>query len=747
MIRVEDWALVEDAVDSTPHARTLFNLSNGFLGLRGALEEDPDLADQAFVNGFFETWPITYPEDAYGLARVGQTIQPVPNPGSFTLVVNGVEFDPYHHALSKYERRLDFATGHLRRDLIWTTPDGIAVRITTTRLVSFRDRGVALLTYEICPAAACTVELEHALRLPATGTNQAGLDPRKATRLDNPVHVVGATTQPPAVTVATPRSGLTITCALAHTVATTAGYTRRTEAYADRLATVVGARLGAGQSLTLTVIASFDADPATARTTLDRVVAERLVADQRAYLRTWWEAADVTATGPEDQQGMIRWNLFQTLQASARADGAGIAAKGVSGSGYDGHYFWDCEAMVLPCLTYTRPELAQAALSYRHATLPQARARAAELHQQGAAFAWRTIDGREASAFFEAGTAQFHINADIAYALNRYLEATGDLAFLKDRGIDLFVETARLWADLGFTGRDGAFHIHGVTGPDEYSALADDNLYTNVMAAANLTAADHWLGVLAGADPAALDEAVSRLGIRPEERAAWRDAAGRIALPYDDALGIHGQDAHFLGQERWDFAGTPATMYPLLLHFHPLTIYRHQVLKQADLVLALLTRPDLFTPDQKRADFDYYDAITTGDSTLSASTQAIVAAEVGHLELAQRYFRAALATDLDDSHANTGDGVHVASAASVWSMLVFGFAGFRDYGAYTLDPHLPPGWERLAFTLRLRASKVRVELTPGTTRLTLTGDDPVTLTVSGHPVTLTRNVRVWESAP
>ncbi|MDR0416625.1 MAG: glycoside hydrolase family 65 protein, partial [Propionibacteriaceae bacterium] len=401
--------------------------------------------------------------------------------------------------------------------------------------------------------------------------------------------------------------------------------------------------------------------------------------------------------------------------------GQGVAAKGVTGSGYSGHYFWDTEIFVLPFLTYTDPAAARALLEFRHRLLPAARRRAAELGHQGALFSWRTINGEEASAYFPAGTAQYHIDAAVAYAVRQYTAATGDREFAAGAGRELLAETARFWVDFGFYGKDGRFHLHEVTGPDEYTALVDDNLYTNAMARANLRAS---------ADVA--DD--------PVEAARWRAAADAMAIPFDAARGVHAQDARFLERRVWDFAGTPADHYPLLLHYHPLTIYRHQVLKQADLVLALWLLGSDFTAAEKQADFAYYDPLTTGDSSLSAVAQQVVAAEIGEAELAWRYFQASLAVDLADSHGNTVDGVHVASAGGVWSMLVAGFGGFRDDGGrLRLEPRLPAAWDSLVFRLTLAGRRLRVAVSHSAVTLAVeagSGGPPAVLEVAGQRVEL-----------
>jgi alpha,alpha-trehalose phosphorylase len=365
--------------------------------------------------------------------------------------------------------------------------------------------------------------------------------------------------------------------------------------------------------------------------------------------------------------------------------------------------------------------------------LDAARDRARELNQRGALFPWRTINGQESSAYYAAGTAQYHIDADIAHALMQYVHASGDTDFLKRGAIDVLVETARLWEDLGFwrSNGDQKFHIDGVTGPDEYTTVVDDNLYTNVMARANLWSAVTACRQLKADDPVEFERMIRRTGLEESEITGWQDAAEAMEIPFDPHRGIHPQDAQFLDKELWDLEKTPASQRPLLLHYHPLVIYRFQVLKQADVVLALYLQGHEFTPAEKRRDFEYYDALTTGDSTLSAVVQSIIAAEVGYHDLANQYFMSALYVDLADLHGNTADGVHVASTGGIWSALVGGFGGMRDHGGrVTFNPRLPKEWPSLTYRLTIHGSRVRIALEQ--TQMTLTVETGAGVTVWVH---------------
>jgi len=740
---VDPWRLTETFFDADDLGRTesLFAVGNGYLGMRGNLEEGRDWHSHGtFINGFHETWPIKHAEEAYGLAQVGQTMVNVPDAKVIRLYVDDEPLLLSVADLVTYERTLDLADGVLYRDLVWRTPSGNRVRVRSRRMVSFTHRHLAVMTFEVTvldAPAPVVVSSQVINRLEGldeyhprpSGSRGDGIaDPRRAAPLERVLQPVthwgdaGRTVQSYRCT----NSGMTLAVGVDHEIRTENQHHVLTQVEEHMAKQVFRVRAEPGQPVTITKTVAYHTSrsiPAwelvdRVRRTLDRAqedgVEEQFV-EQRAWLDDFWARSDVEIHGRPDLQQALRWNLFQVAQAGARAEGSGIAAKGVTGLGYGGHYFWDTEIYVVPFFTYTRPIVARNVLRFRSTMLPAAERRARELTQNGALFPWRTINGEEASAWYAAGTAQYHIDADVAYAVSTYIAATGDEEFLTRDGIDILVQTARMWADLGFwrgTG-EGSFHIHGVTGPDEYTTVVNDNLYTNVMARFNLRRSARAVRELAERWPEEYDRAVARLRLGAEEVADWERVAEAMAIPYDQQLQINPQDADFLRREVWDLESTPPDKRPLLLHYHPLVIYRFQVLKQADVVLAMFLQGDEFSPELKRANFEYYDPITTGDSSLSAVVQSIVAAEVGYHELALRYFLASLFVDLADLHRNTSEGVHIASAAGVWGVLVNGFGGMRDHeGALTFDPRLPEGWEGITFRLAVRGTRVRVTVRP-----------------------------------
>ncbi|MCC2592463.1 glycoside hydrolase family 65 protein [Tessaracoccus sp. OS52] len=761
---VDEWRLVErepSALD-VGTTETLFAVGNGYIGMRGNPEEGrTSYAHGTFINGFHETWKIKHAEEAFGFAHTGQTIVHVPDSKLIKLYVDDEPLTLSVADLDNYERALDFRSARLERDLIWRTPAGKRVRVRSRRMTSFTDRHLVLYELEVTMLAGDAplvvssqiVNRQDGFDDYRRPTSEEGFDPRRSAKFN------GRVLQPKghwyqgsrmALGYETSNSGMTLAVAADNYVDTENEFESiistdddlgkqvfRVEAR-EGVPTIIRKAVTYHTSRGVPVPELFD----RCRRTLDRVQDkgfEYYYDLQRAWMEEFWANSDVEVEGKPAVQQAVRWNLLQLAQAAARSDQMGIPAKGVTGSGYEGHYFWDSEVYLVPFLIYTNPVMARNALRFRVNILPQARERARVLSQAGALFPWRTINGEEASAYYAAGTAQYHIDADVAFAFSKYRDVTGDTEFMHRDGAAVLIETARMWADLGFWRTEGdgrrTFHIHGVTGPDEYTAVVNNNMYTNVMARGNLQAAVSLVRELQNEDPLAYQRIQDTLGVRPEEVVDWERCARGMVVLFDETLGIHPQDEKFLQSELWDQENTPPDKYPLLLHYHPLVIYRFQILKQADVVLALFLQGDQFSRAEKRADFEYYDPITTGDSSLSGVVQSVIAAEVGYQEMAMEYFLDGLFVDLADLHQNARDGVHVASAGGVWNALVYGFGGLRDYrGRITFDPRLPKDWSSLSFPLQIRGSRIRVRLERDEITFTLERGGEVELSVRGATV-------------
>jgi alpha,alpha-trehalose phosphorylase len=725
---IEPWAFVEEGVDLDRLAQTesLFALSNGHIGLRGNLDEgEPRGLSGTYLNGFYESFPLEYGERGYGFAEDGQTVVNVTDGKIIRLQVEDEPLDVHRGEVEHHVRRLDFRAGLLERELRWRAASGHRVQVTTKRLVSLSLRSLVAIEY-VVEAVDEPVRIAIQSNLQANAADAAATDdPRRGRSIADALESQLSVDHGQRVVLGhiTRRSGLSMAAGMEHVLEHDGSISSLTQSEPDLGRVTWSAELQPGKPLRLVKLLAYHwSSQQSVQWLRDQVDAslesglaegfDGLARAQREKLDRYWERANIEIEGDPELQQALRFAMFHLYQTAARGEGRSIAAKGLTGTGYDGHSFWDTESFVLPILSFTAPETVRAALEWRFSTLDSARERATQLHLKGAAMPWRTIHGEECSGYWPAGTAAFHVNAAVAAAVQRYVAVTGDLDFEAKMGCELLVESARLWMSLGYHDDEGDFRIDGVTGPDEYSALVDNNIYTNLMAQLNLRSAVAAVGRHA--------EVAERLAVYAQERDSWKVAADAMHVPYDEQLGIHPQDEHFLQHERWDFEHTPADHYPLLLHYPYLRLYSKQVVKQSDLVLAMHWRGDAFTPEQKRRNFDYYEQLCVRDSSLSACTQAVMAAEVGHLHLAKAYLYEAARMDIADLERNTGDGLHMASLAGAVIATVAGFGGLRDYGGrLSFRPQLPEGIERLGYALAVRGRLVRVDVRPEEATYTL----------------------------
>ncbi len=752
---VDAWSVREPSLnlDILAQTESIFALSNGHIGLRGNLDEgEPFGLPGTYVNGYFEARPLPYAEAGYGYPESGQSVVNATNGKIIRLLIGDSLFDVRYGQLRRHERVLDLRDGTLTREVDWLSPTGQGVRVRSTRFVSLTQRAVAAIRYEVEPidnTARVVLQSEMVANEPLPVKDD---DPRAAA-VATPLrcelaacHDIGAI-----LVHITERSKLRLAAGFDHVVDGPDGLDTETEADDDLARATITAEVEPGKPLRLTKFIAYGWSSRRSMPAMrDQVEGalsqarhagwDELLEGQREYLDSFWARADVEIGGEPRLQQALRFGMFHVLQAGSRAESRSIPAKGLTGSGYDGHAFWDTETFVLPMLTYSMPDAARDALRWRHATIERAKERAAQLGLEGAAFPWRTIRGDECSGYWPAGTAAFHINADIANATARYMKATGDREFAESCGLELLVETARLWRSLGHHEPGGGFRIDGVTGPDEYSSIADNNVFTNLAAARNLVDA---------ADAAeAMPEVARGLGIDVEEAASWRDAAKAMTIPYDEELGVHPQAEDFTHHARWDFEAMDDDSYPLFLNFPYFDIYRKQVVKQADLVLALHLFGDSFTADEKARNFAYYEELTVRDSSLSACTQSVVAAEVGQLDLAFEYMIEAALMDLDDLAHNTRDGVHMASLAGAWLAAVAGFGGTRDYdGQLSFAPRLPQQLSSLRFRLAIQGCVVEVSATDHQALYKLIEGDALTISHHGESIELEADSPQTRSIP
>lgn len=788
---VEPWTVTEQAFELRNNYRneTTFALSNGYIGTRGTFEEaypfDIDTGLEGnFVNGFYESEKIRYGEANFGSPLLSQSLLNLPNLKETHVFLDGEIFDMRNGSVEEYSRTLHMRDGILERRLIWTSPQGKRARIRIRRLVSMVMKNIMAISYEVTP-----LNFEGEICFESI----LSADVENHTRKTNPIVDYGPFGRKLEKTAleaderslyyegVTQTSRLTVGCGSFHKAFTAeAGggqeqySAMRTETKVNSLDASLTLHLPARRNVSVRLekmicySSSLDMEAgelqAFVRNTLneaEKLGFWRLEEKQKLMFRRFWETADIEIEGKgnEELSQGIRFNLFHIFQSAGRDGKTGMGAKGLSGEGYEGHYFWDTEMYVMPVFIYTEPETAKHLLEYRYGTLAQARERARVLgHPKGALFPWRTINGEEASTYYPLGTAQYHINADIEYALALYLQVTGDLQFFKEKGAELIIETARIWADVGSFAecRDGKYCICSVTGPDEYNVLVDNNFYTNLMAREHLRDAIKAVRYLEQNDKGTLLELADRLELDREEVAFWEKIVENMYFPYDERRQIYPMDDGFMMRRPWDESRIPEEKRAWLYeNYHPLFIMRHRMSKQADAILGMYLHSNLFSEKELKRNYDFYQEMTLHHSSLSTCIFGIVACDIGarirrntgkgaqeeaekYFAEAYEYFSQSARMDLDDYHNNFYAGIHAANMAGTWQAIVNGFAGMRCFeGKLSFQPYIPGGWSGYRFGLRFGESVIQVRITGDGAEFTLMSGGPVTVWVYDREVELT----------
>ena len=758
------WSIEEDKLETEQIElhQTLFAQANGYLGIRGSVEEGYEKGirstEGTYLNGVYSREPIPYGETAYGFATHNQKIIQLPNGKQIEVFLDGEQLRFGPKQVINHTQKLDFKTGILTRETEYRLSNGGCVKVQIERFVSLEHQSLLVTQCRLL-----IENFEGKIRVVSGLSTEYGQSVRK---------------DDPRVTESSIKDAISVLessihesqCLMTHQVQ---GVDTRVSSLCwhgnlvgvkcvDDIATNTSASLVFETNCQGSHEVSFEkrvtyqhseqAEEILRSNALEQAVAcalmsyDELVQCQRKHYEGFWKTSDIELANDESLQQGLRFNQFHLFQSTGRGGNGAIAAKGLTGHGYDGHYFWDTEIYIIPTLSYSQPQLSRDLLTYRINTLASAQDRARQMSlERGALYAWRTIGGEECSAYYPASTAQYHINAAIAYAFKTYLDVTQDWSLILEGGAEVIFETARLWPQLGhFNARkQGLFCIDGVTGPDEYTAVVNNNFYTNAMAQMHLRFAAEIANFLAENHTEAYATIVHKLDLLSDEIAQWQQIADAMYLPFDQELGINPQDDQFLEKARWDFENTPKEKYPLLLHFHPLVIYRHQVLKQADVILAMFLLADQFDETLKRNNLGYYEPITTHDSTLSGCIYGIVNASVGQYEQAVKFLENAARMDLDNLHHNSEYGVHTACMAGSWNALVYGFAGMKQkQGRLNFSPYCPQKWGHYQFSILFAGSQLSIKVTPEHTEYRVINGGQPSIMHEGQEAELTNGAPV-----
>lgn len=745
---MDGWQIIEDkfSADNNYKNESIFALGNGYIGLRGDYEENYKWGSDkgcpgTYINGFYDTKAIEYGEPYFGSAQESQTMLNVANGKVIKLYVGDEEFDMRKGEIIEYKRVLDLKEGVLKRHVLWCSGTGRKVSIDIIRMASMTDRNLAAISYEVIPINFSGIVSVASYLDGDVSNHSSENDPRVGAGFKGrilKVKKIESEENYGQIIQETSNTKFELACAMENNIETSCEYDKENICEEFRSGIIYRFNAEKGSKIRLdkyiSYITSLDSDKDEIGCKAYHIVSDakkkgfwNILKEQHELMKKFWQRADISVEGDVAVQQSIRFNMFHLFQSAGRDGKTSIAAKGLTGEGYGGQYFWDTEIFIHPFFLYTCPHIAKKFLEYRYSTLDDARERARQLSLKGALFSWRTIAGEECSAYFPAGTAQYHIDADIAYAVIKYIDATEDMDFLTDCGAEILFETARMWVSLGsfIEHKENKFCINCVTGPDEYTAIVNNNYYTNLMAKINLQYAYDAAMWMKENRPEEFLKLAHKTGFNIKEADSWKKAADNMYLPYDKSTGIYLQDDAFLDKEPWNFENTPKDKYPLLLHYHPLVIYRHQVCKQADMILAMFLSGHKFSLEDKKKNLDFYEKLTTHDSSLSECVFSIACSEAGYHDKAYRYFNDTIRMDLDDFHGNTKDGVHMANMAGAWMCIVNGFAGMRTHdGILEFKPYLPDKWVKYSFKINYKNRLILITIDKkGADYQLLEGDD------------------------
>jgi len=715
---------------------TIFHNANGYIGIRSNYEEgypqSYDTIRGSYINGFYDVADMKQAEKLYGLVEEKQTMLNVADTQTIYLSVDGEQFSMFEGQVLKSKRWLDMEAGITGRTVLWRSPLGREVEITIKRMTSFVQRSLFTIEYSVKALNCSPVISFCSLHIGEVSNYSNANDPRVARETRKYLLPVNAQLIEGAsyLTSRTSGSNLMICTGVAHKLSKEG--TVKAEISGHSAIWRAETMLSEGETVTLTKYSVFCDSirypdcVRDARSELTKALSVPLqdyYDAQRAYLKSYWDNCLLEIKGDDALTQAIYYNMYQLIQSVGKDEYCNIAAKGLSGEGYEGHYFWDTEMYIQPFFNLTQPSVTRNLIGFRYRTLEKARENARIMgHSRGALYPWRTITGAECSGYFPSGTAAYHINGDIAYSVVAYYLATRDFDFIAKEGAEIIFETARLWLDVG-NYYHGRFHINTVTGPDEYTCMVNNNYYTNAAAQFNLRWAVKIYELLK--ETGRLEGLADKLKINDEEIREFERAADHMYLPYDEEMGINPQDDSFLQKKRLDLKNIPSEKRPLLLHYHPLYLYRHQVCKQADTVLAHFIFEDAQDSETIRKSFDYYEKITTHDSSLSTCIFSIVASRLGLVEKAYEYFGDSAKLDLFDTHKNTKDGIHTANMGGSYMAIVYGFGGLRirENGIY-FAPVIPKCWDEYRFKINYEGSQILVEVKSTQSRFTLVKGRP-----------------------
>lgn len=720
-IKFEIWPV---SVEELLLEETLLSTANGYIGMRANFEEGypPEYQTMrgTYINGFYDEHPVVSEEQSYGEKNVMQTLVNVIDVQGIKVWIDDEAFTLFEGTVLKFERSIDMEQGVALRKILWQSPQGKQLLIEIKRMSSFEKVELVTIDYkvkainftgEVTIVSEVNGNVENCTSLDLLGTATEGTQHLVVTELkvEEDVTIMQAKTK---------GSNLSMSVAVAHSLTMT-HVIEGTHVYSTYKGT-----LRKGKSVRLNKYIIFTDSRRHGHSSAIAGIFVREAMEhgidqwyraQKDYLNGFWRYSKVDIHGNDGLESKVNFNIYQLLSSAGRDGYSSIPARGITGEGCSGHYFWDTDIYMLPLFTLTQPGMARELLMYRYKTLQASKRRAEALgHAMGAKISWRTIDGNTCSVNQLDDIAQYHINGAVAYSFSHYWHITGDIEFMLRYGAEVIIETARIWLDLGNYDHEGRFVINGVTGPDAYSTVVNNNYYTNAIAKWHLMEVGKLLSALEAYDSDQYDGLIKRLKLSHREIKGMVHAATTMYLPYSEVLGVDLQDDSFQQKAPWDFVNTPSTSFPLADYYHPLTLYRHKVLKQADTILAHLLLDNRNIEIMLKT-YDYYEPYTTHDSSLSYCVYGMMASRVGKGDKALEYLMKTINLDFEACQFATKNGMHMGNAGGVYMSIVYGYGGFRMHGEDVhIRPTVPLGWTGYGFTIIYRGCAAKVTVTNAT---------------------------------
>ena len=731
----DPWELVQNGWDAEKNIyfETILTQSNGYLGVRGYPEEtSPNLKShrEGYLAGVFaqiDRKAVTQIKVKYPWPMLCMIT--LPELFACKIQLAGEPFHLDQGTLHSHRRTLSMRNGEMTRELDWESPKGHRTRLVLRRFLSAATPHLAMQKIEITPEnwqGQASVEFELDGKIPSIFRCGDRSQPHLVQKLLEKAAVTHPEGAPSLLSMQT--VGTHHRLVIASIAPQTVGVTKDLSVLCQK-ATL---SLKRGETVVLnraiTVASSRDVeDPAEVANLASEVARDAIRAGYESSLKessqVWehrWKSSDVAIEGPARDQAYLRYGTFSMLQmAPFHTDRMSIPARAYAFNRYHGLYYWDSETFLMPQFLHSHPEVAENLLAFRYHTLPGARRNATHLKAKGACFPWMTDsqDGFEQGPW-NIGDYLWHQTADIAYAIDQYVRATGDVAFMQEKGLEILVEGARFWISKLTKDAKGAFHLPHTVGPDELDKHGKDNGYVSLMARHHLRLAAHWARTSLLESPKEVEMLFARLDVRKPEINHWLEVSDRMSVPKVPGTDIPLQDEFLLAKKPMKFDGLgPEEAYAKR--------HTHRVVKQADVILAMFLLQEDFTTAQLREAYDFYEPMTLHYSSLSYNTHAILALRIGRERQAYEYFLKAAGLDLDNLKNATADGLHAAALGGTWQTIFYGFLGARLQPAacLCLNPQLPKEWKSLTLQICFRGYRLALRMTHDLCRVEVDGTE------------------------